>query len=210
MRQVEDKAHSMGMLRVFMMENAGAGVAGYILDRFKRLKGKRIVALAGTGNNGGDALVAARHLSYHSANVTVILLGTPPDLKTEEARTNWGILERMNSVELVFARELSKEVVRMIRNAHIIIDGIFGTGIRGVIKEPHAGAIDAINASKAYKVAVDVPSGLDPDTGKIHDRCVRTDVTITFHRIKKGLIAVAKRVSGRVVVHPIGIPPDAE
>jgi len=208
MRQVEEKAHRMGILRVFMMENAGNGVADYIFNKFKKLSRKKVVVVAGTGNNGGDAFVAARHLAYHGAKVTVILLGSPKDLKTEEARINWSILEQMNSVDLIFAKELSKEIVRILNSCDITIDGIFGTGIKGTISEPHSSAIDAINRSKAYKVAVDVPSGLDPDTGKIHDKCVKADATITFHRMKKGL--PQKSVCGKIIVEPIGIPPDAE
>ena len=209
MREIEEKAHQMGMLRIFMMENAGSGVADYILNKFKKLNKKRIVVIAGTGNNGGDAFVAARHLAYYGAKITVILLGSPADLNTEEARINWSILERMNSIDLIFAKETGGEITKIIKNANIIIDGIFGIGIHGKIKEPHSSIIDAINRSKAYKVAVDVPSGLDPDTGKIHDKCVKANATITFHRMKKGLPA-KKNFCGKIIVEAIGIPPDAE
>src|SRR5574341_613517 len=208
MRQVEEKAHNMGMLRVFMMENAGSGVADHIVNKFKKLNKVKVVVVAGTGNNGGDAFVAARHLAYYGAGLTVILLGSPKDLKSEEARINWSILEQMNSIDLILAKEVSKEIMKIISSARIIVDGIFGTGIRGTIREPHATAIDAINRSKAYKVAVDVPSGLDPDTGEIHDKCVKANATITFHRMKKGL--PKKSVCGKIIVEPIGIPPDAE
>ena len=115
----------------------------------------------------------------------------------------------MNSVDLILAKEVSKEIIRIINNAEIIIDGIFGIGIHGKIKEPHSSIIDAINRSKAYKIAVDVPSGLDPDTGKIHDKCVKANATITFHRMKKGLPA-KKNFCGKIIVEAIGIPPDAE
>jgi NAD(P)H-hydrate epimerase len=208
MRQVEEKAHNMGMLRVFMMENAGGGVADHIVNRFKKLNKVKVAVVAGTGNNGGDAFVAARHLAYYGAKITVILLGSPKDLKSEEARINWSILEQMNSIDLILAREVSGEIVSIINEAKIIIDGIFGTGIRGRIGELHSSVIDAINRSKAYKVAVDVPSGLDPDTGEIHEKCVKADVTVTFHRMKKGL--PKKSVCGKIIVEPIGIPPDAE
>jgi len=208
MRQVEERAHNMGMLRVFMMENAGGGVADHIVNKFKKLNNTKVVVVAGTGNNGGDAFVAARHLAYYGARLTVILLGSPKDLKSEEARINWSILEQMNSIDLILAKEVSRELMKIINSARIIIDGIFGTGIRGTISEPHASAIDAINRSKAYKVAVDVPSGLDPDTGEIHDKCVKANATITFHRMKKGL--PKKSVCGKIIVEPIGIPPDAE
>lgn len=208
MREIEEKAHQMGMLRVFMMENAGSGIVEYIFQKFKKLAKKRIVVIAGTGNNGGDALVAARHLVYHDAKVTIILLGSPTDLKTEEAQINWNILQRMNSIDIILAKEVSKELIKMINNAHIIIDGIFGIGIKGKLREPHSTMIDVINRSKAYKVAVDVPSGLDPDTGKVHDKCVKANVTITFHRMKKGLHK--NKACGKIIVEPIGIPPEAE
>ena len=208
MRQVEEKAHNMGILRVFMMENAGDGVANHIVSKFKKLNKKRVVVVAGTGNNGGDAFVAARHLTYYGAKITVVLLGNPKDLKSEEARINWSILEQMNTIDLIFAKDVTKELAKIIDNAEIIIDGIFGTGIRGMIGEPHSSAINAMNRSKAYRVAVDVPSGLDPDTGRIHDKCVKAHATITFHRMKKGLSK--KNVCGKVIVEPIGIPPDAE
>ena len=209
MREIEEKAHQMGMLRVFMMENAGAGVADFIVNKFKKLNGKKIIVVAGTGNNGGDAFVAARHLVPFGTKVTVILLGSPSDLKTEEARINWSILEKMNTIDLILAQELSKELLKIIMNANIIIDGIFGIGIKGKIREPHSSVIDAINRSKAYKVAVDVPSGLDPDTGTVHDKCVKADATITFHRMKKGLPS-KKSFCGKIIVEPIGIPLDAE
>ncbi|MFQ5941113.1 MAG: NAD(P)H-hydrate epimerase [Nitrososphaerales archaeon] len=209
MREIEEKAHNMGILKVFMMENAGSGVADYILHRFRKLDKKRIVVIAGTGNNGGDAFVAARHLLYHNAKVAVILLGSPSNLKTEEARINWNILERMDSIDVIFAMAVSREIVRMINNASVIIDGVFGIGLKGKIKEPHSTIIDAVNKSKAYKVAVDVPSGLDPDTGLVNDKCIKANATITFHRMKKGLLS-RKNLSGKIMVEPIGIPPDAE
>lgn len=209
MREIEEKAHNMGILRVFMMENAGSGIADYILEKFKKLEKRRIVVVAGTGNNGGDAFVAARHLTYYGAKITLILLGSPSELKTEEARTNWDILERMNSIDIILAKETSKEIIKMINSASIIIDGIFGIGIKGKIREPHSSIIDAINQSRAYKVAVDVPSGLDPDTGKVHDKCVKANATITFHRMKKGL-PKRKNLCGKIAVERIGIPPDAE
>ncbi|MCS6768231.1 MAG: NAD(P)H-hydrate epimerase [Candidatus Nitrosocaldus sp.] len=211
MMRIEERAHAMGVTRLLMMENAGAGIAHHIASKFSDLRGRRVVAIAGLGNNGGDAMVSARHLTYYRADVTVVLLGRGADIRTVEARTNWGILERMGgSIRLVELGEgMAMDSIRgMITNADVIVDGIFGTGIKGSIREPHASMIDAINASRAYKVAVDVPSGLDPDTG-MYERCVRADATVTFHRAKRGLM-VSRDVCGTIVVWPIGIPPEAE
>jgi NAD(P)H-hydrate epimerase len=211
MYNIEENGHSLlGMRRFLMMENAGHGVADFIASRFRgKLKNKRVAAVCGTGNNGGDGFVASRHLAGYGTRITVILLGTPLDLKSEEAKLNWGIIEKMDSVEIIFGKELADAAKARIANANIILDSIFGTGIKGEIREPYASAIDAINNSKGYIVAVDVPSGFDPNTGEIHEKCVKADATVTFHRLKVGL-AKGKKFTGKVHVERIGIPPEAE
>ena len=210
MYRIEENGESvLGMRRFLMMENAGHGVADFVAHKFKNLKNKRIVTVCGTGNNGGDGFVASRHLAGYGAKMTVILLGGPSDLRSEEARLNWGIIEKMDSIEIIFGKELTDEVKTRIARAHIILDSIFGTGIKGEIREPYTSAIDAINKSKAYVLAVDIPSGFDPNTGQIHEKCVRADATITFHRPKVGL-AKGKKYTGPVHVELIGIPPEAE
>ncbi len=210
MYRIEENGHSiLGMGRFLMMENAGHGLADFVACRFKNLKNKRIVAVCGTGNNGGDGFVASRHLAGYGAKITVVLLGSPSRLRSEEARLNWGIIEKMTSIEIIIGQELTGEVRARIAKASIILDGIFGTGIKGEIREPYASAIDAINKSKAYIVAVDVPSGIDPNTGQIHEKCVRADATVTFHRLKVGLVR-GNKYTGPVHVERIGIPPEAE
>jgi NAD(P)H-hydrate epimerase len=155
--------------------------------------------------------VAVRHLAGYGAKTAIVLLGSPSDIKSEEARLNWGIVERMDTVEIIFGKEVSDAVRKKILSAHIILDGIFGTGIKRDIADPHASAIDAINKSKAYVLAIDVPSGLDPNTGSIHDKVVKADATVTFHRMKKGLATkTARKYTGPVHVEWIGIPPEAE
>jgi NAD(P)H-hydrate epimerase len=210
MYRIEENGHSvLGMRRFLMMENAGHGVADFIAHKFKNLKNKRIVAVCGAGNNGGDGFVALRHLAGYGAKIAVVLLGSPSDLRSEEAKLNWGIIEKMDSIEIIFGKELADEVKDRIARANIILDSIFGTGIKGEIREPYASAIDAINKSKAFVLAVDVPSGFDPNTGQIHEKCVKADATVTFHRLKVGL-AKGKRYTGPVHVEWIGIPPEAE
>ncbi len=201
------------MQRFLMMENAGHGVADFVVRKFKTLKNKRIVAMCGTGNNGGDGFVASRHLAGYGAKVVVILLGSPSDLRSEEARLNWGIIEKMDSIELIFGKELTSKIKNRIANANIILDSIFGTGIKDEIRQPYASAIDAINKSRAYVLAVDVPSGFDPNTGQIHKKCIMADATITFHRLKVGLAHKKKnkkKYTGPVYVEWIGIPLEAE
>src|ERR687885_245525 len=144
MYKIEDNGHNLiGMRRVYMMENAGHGLADFIITKFKgKLKGKKIVVVCGTGNNGGDGFVASRHLAGYGAKVVVILLGSPSDLRSEEARLNWSIIEKMDSIELIFGKELTREIKSRIANANVILDSIFGTGIKNEIREPYASAID--------------------------------------------------------------------
>ncbi|MFL6310451.1 MAG: NAD(P)H-hydrate epimerase [Nitrososphaera sp.] len=215
MYAIEQNGDSIiGMRRFLMMENAGHGVADFVARKFKNLKNKKIVTACGTGNNGGDGFVASRHLAGYGAKVTVILLGSPSDLRSEEARLNWSIIEKMDSIELIFGKDLTPHIKDRIADANIILDGIFGTGIKGEIRQPYASAIDAVNKSKAYVLAIDVPSGFDPNTGQIHKKCIMADATITFHRLKVGLAEKKKKnkkkYTGPISVERIGIPPEAE
>jgi len=205
MMQIEENGHQMGFLRKFMMENAGAVAARYLTENFPDISSKKILVFAGLGNNGGDAFVVARHLAGSGCNVRVILLGSPDKIKTDEAQTNWKILEKMNSVDLIIASDVSDLDIK----ADIVVDGILGTGISGKIREPYASAIDLINKSKTFKLALDIPSGLDPDTGNASDKCVKADVTITFHKMKVGM-PKRKDMCGTILVEKIGIPPEAE
>ena len=205
MMQIEENGHQMGFKRNFMMENAGASVARYLSEKFPDISSKKVLVFAGLGNNGGDALVVARHLAGFGSDIKVLLLGNPDKIKTDEARTNWSILEKMNSIDLVIASDVSG----LDLNADVVVDGILGTGISGKIREPYASAIDSINKLNAFKIAIDIPSGLDPDTGNTNDKCVKADTTITFHKMKVGM-PKRKDMCGIIMVEKIGIPPEAE
>lgn len=209
MRQIEDRGEALGISKLLMMENAGAALARYIIQKFSPLSDKRIVVVCGTGNNGGDGFVCARHLAGLSG-LSVFLLGSREQVRTAEARPNLEVILRMRSLQFYDASKanFSKQLEKSIKQADIIVDAIFGTGVKGVIKEPHTSAIRMINRSKAYKIAVDIPSGLDPSTGNVHDLCVKAHATITFHAVKKGLVG-KKEIVGELVVVPVGIPPDA-
>ncbi len=204
MMQIEENGHQMGFLRKFMMENAGASAVKRLSEKFENLNSKNILIFAGLGNNGGDAFVIARHLAGYGSQVTVVLLGQPEKIKTEEGRWNWELLEKMNSIKLITGEKTSFDF-----NADIIVDGILGTGISGDIREPYASAMKFINDSNAFKLAVDVPSGLDPDTGNTSNVFVKTDVTVTFHKMKIGM-PKRKDLCGLIYVEKIGIPPEAE
>jgi len=207
MMQIEENGHQMGFLRKFMMENAGAGATKRLVEKFGDVKSKNVLVFAGLGNNGGDGLVIARHLVGYGSSVTVFLLGEPDNIRSEECSWNWNLLEKMESIKLLTGGNF--ELLNNLDKFDIIIDGILGTGISGEIREPQASAITFINKSNAFKLAVDVPSGVDPDTGNKNSPYVTSNMTVTFHRMKVGM---QKRtdVCGEIFVEKIGIPPEAE
>ena len=131
MYQIEENGHQMGFPRQLMMENAGASMVKRIVEKFPDISTKKILVFAGLGNNGGDALVVARHLAGYGSKVIVVLLGNPEDIKTIECRTNWQILEKMKSVQLGFGPSDASNF-----DVDVIIDGILGTGITGEIRKP--------------------------------------------------------------------------
>ncbi len=204
MMQIENNGHQMGFLKKFMMENAGAAAVKNLIKKFDDISKKNVVVFAGLGNNGGDALVMARHLSGYGVSVTVVLLGESEKIKTEESQWNWKLLEKMSSVKLISGTNSNFDY-----KADIIIDGILGTGISGEIREPYSSAINFINSSDSFKFAVDVPSGLDPDTGNTANIVVKADLTVTFHKMKKGM-PKSNDLCGEIIVEKIGIPPEAE
>jgi NAD(P)H-hydrate epimerase len=187
-----------------MMENAGASAVRRLVEKFASVESKNIVIFVGLGNNGGDGLVMARHLAGHGANVTVMLLGAPDKIKTEESSWNWSILEKMPSVKL-----MSNSSIDFDFKPDVLVDAILGTGITGEIREPYASAINYINETECYKFAVDVPSGLDPQTGNTANIYTKCDMTVTFHKMKQG-IPKRKDLTGELFAEKIGIPPEAE
>ena len=217
MYKIEENGHALlGMKRLLMMENAGHGTADLLHQRFgDSLKTKKIVAICGSGNNGGDAFVACRHLAAcHINNVTALLLVPPGKIRTQEAKINWRIIGRMKSIKkIVMANRqtdgLSRAVEVEIQSADVILDGLIGTGVKGGIKEPYSSAFDRVNESDAFVLAIDIPSGIDPNTGNPSNKCIKANATVTFHRVKRGL-NIAKQYTGHVHVEPIGIPPEAE
>ena len=194
----------MGFLKKFMMENAGAAAVRRLVEKTGSVDSKNIVIFVGLGNNGGDGLVMARHLAGHGAKVTVMLLGTSDKIKTEESNWNWSILEKMPSVKL-----MSDSFIDFDFKPDILVDAILGTGIAGEIREPYASAINYINETECYKFAVDVPSGLDPQTGDTANIFTKCDMTVTFHKMKQG-IPKRKDLTGELFAEKIGIPPEAE
>ncbi len=203
MRAIEMNAEYLGISRLQLMENAGAAVARCIAAAGK---GRRVVVCAGLGGNGGDGFVAARHLVAGNFDVHVVLAGKPELIADADAKRNWEAIERLDSVSKHTAYDSS--VVPDLE-ADIVIDALLGIGAKGAPKEPIRTLVSKINESVAYKVAIDVPTGVDADTGEAPAEAVKADLTVTFHKPKKGLLK-AEEFVGKLAVVDIGIPPEAE
>lgn len=209
---IDENCNYLGISTKLLMENAGKAVCEEIIRERGDINNNTIFIFAGTGNNGGDAFVTARHLSYYTPKIYVLLLGDSSQIRTEISKYNWNALEKMKysitRLEITEPDQLDS-LRENILSAHILIDGLLGTGIKGKLREPISSAIDLINESKNFKVAIDIPSGLDPLDGEVHHKAVEADLTVTFHKLKVGLKNNEKYV-GKLVVSEIGIPPEAE
>ena len=201
MYDIENAGHAMGFHKRYMMENAGAAAVRRLLECVPDIASKSVLVMAGSGNNGGDGLVMARHLAGYGARVRVVMPSGSRSIKTDECRDNHAILEQMPSVTMADSPGD--------HTYDIVVDALLGTGITGEIREPYASAISYINDSGAFVMAVDAPSGLDPDTGDTANVRVTADATVTFHRMKRG-IPLRPEATGRVYTERIGIPPEAE
>ncbi|NUB92707.1 NAD(P)H-hydrate dehydratase [Haloterrigena sp. SYSU A121-1] len=198
MGAVDENAAALGVPRKQLMESSGNAVARAVRDVAER--GDRVAIVAGRGNNGGDAFVAARFLDGY--DVTTLLLGRAANIGTEIARENWDALQRAD----YDAREVTDSSGFELPECDVVVDAMLGTGISGDLREPAVTAADAINAADATVVAVDVPSGFDADGGDHADNGVEADRVVTFHDAKPGL----EDLDAEITVADIGIPAAAE
>jgi NAD(P)H-hydrate epimerase len=191
-----------GIPSLILMENAGRGIS----DLAKRMidgKRKNILVICGKGNNGGDGFVSARHLSNRGFKVKVFLLGNPADL-TSDAKTNCRIVKKMGIP--VIQKSLSRLKI-LLKQANLIIDAIFGVGLTRPVEGIYREAISLINSCRKPVLAVDIPSGLDSDKGKVLGIAVRAKMTGTLGAAKRGLfLNDGPACSGKVKIIDISIP----
>jgi NAD(P)H-hydrate epimerase len=205
MRALEANAEYFGISFLQLMENAGSSVAQEVIRRFP--ESKKIVVFSGLGGNGGDGFVVARHLLGAGYEVTVILAGRSRDISHDSALKNWAILQSIkDKIPLV---ELTDSSTIPEVSTDVIIDALLGTGTKGQIKPPIRQLVECITNSDSFKIAVDVPTGIDSDTGEVLGTAVKADLTVTFHRSKAGL-EKAKKYVGELVVKDIGLPVEIE
>ncbi|MFQ6128537.1 MAG: NAD(P)H-hydrate dehydratase [Thermoplasmata archaeon] len=191
-RVLDRNAEYLGVPTAHLMENAGKRIADILLRDFQ-IQGKKVVFVCGTGNNGGDAFVAARILRDKCK--TIVVLAKPKEnIRSEISRKN---LERYEGDVEVGVDSATSEI----ESSDIVVDALLGIGVRGEVREPLKTLINLINDSGKPILSVDVPSGLGSDTA------VNPTATVTFHDAKIGM---NEKNSGRIISVDIGIPEDAE
>jgi NAD(P)H-hydrate epimerase len=206
MRALDARAiGALGIPGPRLMENAGAGAARLIARDFAPIRGKRVVVLAGRGNNGGDGFVVARHLRARGARVETFLIGRRAEVRGDaaEALGRW-----RGAVREITAADPLDPLARALAGAHVVVDALLGTGLTGAAQPPIARAIDAINAGGRPVAALDLPSGLSADAGALLGPTVSATRTYTFAGLKRSLLLhPAAAHAGQVAVVDIGIPP---
>jgi len=204
LREVDRRASvEFGVSSLLLMENAGRGAAELLFAL--GIHGP-VAICCGKGNNGGDGLVMARHLYNFGVPTTVFLFAKVVDL-SPDAAVQWNTIEKMRIPAQVWPEVDEDRMQRELKRMEWIVDALFGTGLKGPLHAPMDRVVTVINASQAKVFAVDIPSGLNADTGEPLGPTIRARHTATFFALKKGFRnPAAKAWLGRVHLVGIGAP----
>lgn len=206
MKALETNSEYYGVSRLQLMENAGKSVAEEISSRFQPSKTK-VAIFCGLGGNGGDGLVTARHLLNKGFQIEVIIAGKSDNITDNETRANWNALQSLKSQ--ITIHEVYDSSLIPDSKADVIVDSLLGIGLKGAPRPPIQQLITKVNTMKAFCIAVDVPTGIDSDSGEALGEVVKADLTVTFHKSKPGL-EKAKKYIGEIATKDIGLPTQFE
>lgn len=203
--------NELGIAGVVLMENAGRSCAELVKKELAGIDGSKVCIFCGTGNNGGDGFVIARHLLNDKIEVRIAICGDPAKIKGD-AKINLDLLRNLGQsvehLDLTLA-DLDNQVTRIAKNCKLIVDAIFGTGLQGELRADYIKLIESINAQGRPIIAVDIPSGLDCDTGRSLGAAIEAKSTVTFVAVKKGFAdnPESSRYTGDIYVASIGVEP---
>ncbi|MDP6542953.1 MAG: NAD(P)H-hydrate epimerase [Phycisphaerae bacterium] len=198
----------LGIPGLILMENAGRNCADAIENFLDAGRSFSIAIVAGPGNNGGDGYVIARHLAMRGFRVITCII-CPAEKISGDAAVNLQAISALQHDIRFLSDEQLTGLAASLAEFDVVVDAIGGTGIRGALRGDAAVAVEQINASGRSVVAVDIPTGLDCDTGQADGPAVRADLTVTFVAAKRGFeLGRACDYTGAVVVADIGIPAD--
>jgi hydroxyethylthiazole kinase-like uncharacterized protein yjeF len=203
--------NDLGVPGVVLMENAGRSCAELIKEKLTGVAEPKVCIFCGTGNNGGDGYVIARHLLNGGYGVIVVIVGDRGKIKGD-AKINLDILEGMGQpIEQLNLAEgdIAERVEAFAAGADMIVDGLFGTGLSGQLRDDYRQLVEAINKLWRPILAVDIPSGVDCDTGERLGAAIKASYTVTFAAVKKGFTTDrdVTRYTGELYVASIGVNP---
>ncbi len=203
--------NELDMPGIVLMENAGRSCAQIIIETLSKIKNPKVCIFCGTGNNGGDGFVIARHLLNADFAVTAAVCGNIDKIRGD-AMVNLDILTRLGlkieRLDMEGADTIDDRVTKLAGEANMIIDAIFGTGLAGTLRDEYKRLIESINELGCPVLSVDIPSGLDCDTGIPLGASIKANCTVTFVAVKKGFISEnARAYTGDIFVASIGIEP---
>ncbi len=208
MKRIDERAASeYGIDHLLLMEDAGTAVYNVVIGEID-VVGKKICVFAGTGNNGGDALVAARRLYSHGLSVRVFVIGEL-SRSTDLMRRNFDLVKKIGVETYVIEREdeLDK-YTPLIRECDVIIAGIIGIGLRGEVSGLRRRVIETINSLGRIVVSVDIPSGIGGDNGRVYGAAIKSSITVTFGLPKYGnILYPGYYYSGKLYVSRLSYPP---
>ena len=201
--------NELGVPGIVLMENAGRSCAQFIIETLSKVKKPKVCIFCGTGNNGGDGFVIARHLFNAGFAVTVVVCGNIAKIRGD-ARINLDILTglglKIERLDMESAEIIDARVTKLASEVNMIIDAIFGTGLTGTLREEYKQLIDGINGLGCPILSVDIPSGLDCDTGLPLGASIKANCTVTFAAVKKGFAFENTRAyTGDIFVASIGV-----
>ncbi|MFH1616570.1 MAG: NAD(P)H-hydrate epimerase [Planctomycetota bacterium] len=210
-RAVDDWAiNTLGIPGVILMENAGRSCTDLIVSRLTEIGGVNVCIFCGTGNNGGDGYVIARHLTNRGFHPCVVICGQPGKIKGD-AKINLDILKAMGlHIEKLDLndKDLPAKIKSLSAGHDFIVDSLFGTGLSGLLQKEYITLVESINTLGKPILAVDIPSGLDCDSGLPLPSAIRAEATVTFVAVKKGFMTDhARQYTGDVYIASIGIEP---
>ncbi|QPJ63553.1 MAG: NAD(P)H-hydrate dehydratase [Candidatus Nitronauta litoralis] len=196
----------IGIPGIVLMENAGAGIVCAMEKKIDNLKRKKVLVVCGKGNNGGDGFVIARLLLLKGFHVQVVLLGEIKDL-AGDARTNAEVARNMKVPLYETGKGNSRELSHAMRHTQIVVDAVFGTGLTRKVEGPAAKVIRQLNTLGKFTVAVDIPSGIDSDTGQLSGPHIQANLTLALGAYKRShFLFPAAEAMGQLELIDIGIP----
>lgn len=205
MKELDNRTiKDFGIPGIVLMENAGRSVAGALDTHYPRAD--KILVICGRGNNGGDGFVAARTLYESNRDLAIFCFFDRNFRPSGDSGINFDLIKKLDNIDIIYITEI-EALKREVMLSHVIVDAVFGTGLKNALEEPYITIFDIVNRSGKPVVSVDIPSGVDGRLGQVLNCAIKADLTVTFGYSKPGhYIYPGREYTGKLLKAPIGLP----